>query len=149
MSEIIFYSVLLVAGLALIFGRPLARSMNLPIYWEVGAGSLLIIAFLFFLTEGYETRITEEDLAKRPCGTDSPQGACYSLERGLCEKAWDNADRVCKTEVANVIKDRPSALLGPIMNRCKAKKMDQFLRYNRAKTDSPFCKAYFEFIEAR
>jgi hypothetical protein len=47
------------------------------------------------------------------------------------------------------VKDRPSALIGPAMNRCKAKKMDRFLRYNRAQSDSPFCKAYFDFIEAR
>jgi len=150
MTEIIFYAVILLAGIFLITYRPMARHLQLPIYWEVGSGALLVIFFMFLVTSTYVTpKITEEDLAKKPCGSESPQGACYSLEHSLCEKAWANAETTCKADLAYITKERPSALIGPALNHCRAKKMDQFLHYNRVNTDSSFCKAYFDFIEAK
>ncbi|RYZ69732.1 MAG: hypothetical protein EOP09_07195 [Proteobacteria bacterium] len=150
MIETALFALLLLIGIVLIIARPLARLTGIPIYWEIGAGSLLVIAFLFHLTDSYVApKFSEEDLANKPCGSASPQGACYTLERALCEKAWDNADSTCKAEVKELLRDRPSAMSGPAVNRCKAKKMDQFLRYNRTNSESPVCKAYFEFIEAR
>ena len=150
MIDTLLFALLLAIGFILIAFRPLARMTGLAIYWEIGAGSLLVIAFLFHLTDVYVApTFSEEDLAKKPCGSASPQGACYTLERSLCEKAWDNADATCRVEVKELLKDRPSAISGPTVNRCKAKKMDHFLRYNRANSDNPLCKAYFDFIQAR
>ncbi|MBC7370213.1 MAG: hypothetical protein H7326_01525 [Bdellovibrionaceae bacterium] len=150
MIETTLFTLLLVIGIVLIVLRPLARLTGIPIYWEIGAGSLLVIFFLFHMTSTYVApTFSEEDLAKKPCGSASPQGACYTLERSLCEKAWDNADTTCKGEVKELLKDRPSAISGPAVNRCKAKKMDQFLKYNRTNSDDPVCKAYFEFIQSR
>ncbi len=150
MIEILFYFFIFFVAAGLIAFRPLSRLTKISIYWEIAAGALLVIFFIFSLTNTYVTpTISEEDLAKKPCGTASPQGACYSLEKDLCEKAWANAEASCKAEVTQQMKDRPSAIIGPAVNRCKAKKVDQFLRFNRTNTESPFCKAYFEFIEAR
>jgi hypothetical protein len=150
MMEILFYILLLAVALGLIVYRPLARWTDISIAWEIGAGALLVILFLIHVTDTFITpTFSEDDLAKKPCGASSPQGACYSLEHELCEKAWDNSDSQCKTEVAAILKDRPSAITGPYLNRCKARKMDQALRYNRTNTASPFCQAYFSFIQAK
>lgn len=150
MLEIFFYFLVLLLGAGLIVFKPLSQLTKVSIYWEIGFGALLIIIFLFSITKTYVTpQISDEDLAKKPCGSSSPQGACYSLEKDLCEKAWANAEASCKAEVTQLMKDRPSAIIGPAVNRCRAKKVDQFLRFNRTNTESPFCKSYFEFIEAR
>ncbi|MBK9322532.1 MAG: hypothetical protein IPM97_06195 [Bdellovibrionaceae bacterium] len=150
MLEMFFYFLVLLLGAGLIVFKPLSQLTKVSIYWEIGFGALLIIIFLFSITKTYVTpQISDEDLAKKPCGSSSPQGACYSLEKDLCEKAWANAEASCKAEVTQLMKDRPSAIIGPAVNRCRAKKVDQFLRFNRTNTESPFCKSYFEFIEAR
>jgi hypothetical protein len=151
MLEFLFYGIVFMIAVGLIAFRPLSRQTGVAVYWEIGTGTLLILFILFSLTSTWVPTpgLNDDDLAKKPCGTESPQGACYSLEKGLCEQAWANADAGCKAEIASLVRERPSALVGPAMNRCKSKKMDQFLHYNRAKTATPFCKAYFEFIEAR
>lgn len=150
MTATIIYGLLFVTGLWLIFRRPLAKATGLPPYWEVGIGALLVIAFTIHLTGVLVMEpAMEAELAKRPCGADSPQGHCYSLEQSICESAWHRAEVQCKEELAGVLKDRPSALIGPALNRCRARRMDQVLKYNRAHTDTPYCKAYFAIIEAK
>lgn len=145
-----FFGVLFFIGVGLIVFRPLAKATGVPIYWEIGAGALLVVFFAVHLSSTYvQPAMMEEELAKRPCGEGSPQGLCYNLNQALCETAWASAESRCKVEVSAILKDRPSALVGPVMNRCRAQKMDTELRYNRANTDSAYCKSYFEFIERK
>jgi hypothetical protein len=150
MTEISIYGLLFILGLGIIIFRPLEKSTGISPYWEIGFGSLLVVFFAIAVTSSFvmEPRL-EEALAKKPCGASSPQGNCYSLERGLCEAAWQGAESQCKAEMALILKERPSAIIGPAQNRCRAKYMDQALRYNRIKTDSAFCKAYFELIDRK
>lgn len=144
------FGILFVFGVGLIVYRPMARVTGVSIYWEIGLGALLVVLFAVHLSATYvQPAMIEEELAKRPCGDDSPQGLCYSLQPSLCEMAWRGAEEHCGGEIHEILKDRPSALAGPMMNRCRAKKMDRVLRYNRANTDTAYCKAYFEFIEKK
>jgi hypothetical protein len=137
----------LLLGLLLMIFRPLARARKISENWEVAAGTLAIIGFLIFVTTHYVVpTVIERDLASQPCGAESPQGACYALTRGLCEAAWQNADSACKAELSVVQKDRPTALIGPKLNRCKARRMDQTLHFNRTNEDSVYCRAYFDYI---
>lgn len=142
--------VLCVLGLVLIAFRPLERVLGIPPYWEIGAGALFIILFAFQMTSFFVMESAmEEELAKRPCGPESPQGRCYSLEKSLCETAWQGAEAQCKNELASYVKQNPSGLIGPAMNRCRARKMDQVLRYNRTNTETEYCKAYFGVVEGK
>lgn len=137
----------LLLGLLLLIFRPLARARRISETWEVAAGTLAIIGFLIFvMTQYIVPTVIERDLASQPCGPESPQGACYTLTRGLCEAAWQNADTACKAELSVVQKDRPTALIGPKLNRCKARRMDQTLHFNRTNEDSVYCRAYFDYI---
>lgn len=150
MGMTVFYIVLCVLGLGLAFYRPLSRLLGIQPYWEIGAGSLFTILFVIHLTSIFVMEpAMEEELAKRPCGPDSPQGRCYSLEKSLCESAWQGAESQCKSDLAQFIKERPSGLIGPALNRCRARRMDQVLKFNRTNTDSNYCRAYFEAIEER
>lgn len=150
MIEIWVYGLLLVLGIGLIVFKPLSKAFKFSEYWEVGGGVLLILAFVFEMTSLFVLEpMIEHDLALKPCGEASPQGACYNLERALCDTAWATAEAECKEEATRILKQRPSALLGPLMNRCRAQKMDQALRYNRVGTQTPYCKAYFEYIERK
>ncbi|QLY25263.1 hypothetical protein [Bdellovibrio sp. KM01] len=145
----ILYVVLLIAGALLIYFRPLAKTLRIPIYWEIGAGSLAIVAFAIHMMVTYVIQAEiEESLAKQPCGSSSPQGQCYNLDRSVCESAWNSVDQGCKDEAAPVLKERPGALIGPIVNRCKARRMDKVLRFNRIKADTALCRAYFEYIDS-
>ncbi|WP_413287742.1 hypothetical protein [Bdellovibrio sp. HCB337] len=149
MTTIIF-GILFLLGVGLIIARPLEKATGISMYWEIGAGALLVVMFAIHLSSTYvQPAMMEEEIAKRPCGEDSPQGLCYNLTKSLCETAWASAEARCKAEVSGILKNRPSALVGPIMNRCRAQKMDLELRYNRANTDTGYCKSYFEFIERR
>jgi hypothetical protein len=69
------------------------------------------------------------------------------LDRAVCESAWHSADQACRDEAAPVLKQRPGALIGPIVNRCKARRMDKVLRFNRIKADTTLCRAYFDYID--
>lgn len=150
MTLTIIYGVLFLVGLWFIAFRPLAKAFRIEPYWEIGAGALLIVAFAIHLTSIFVMEpAMEEELAKRPCGSSSPQGRCYTLEKTLCETAWQGAEAQCKNELAGIIKERPSALIGPALNRCRARKMDQVLKFNRTNTDTAYCKAYFEVIEGK
>ncbi|UYL07236.1 hypothetical protein B9G69_009270 [Bdellovibrio sp. SKB1291214] len=147
MSDI-FYVVLLILGALLIYFRPLARATNVSIYWEIAVGSLAIVAFSIHMLNTYVVqKEIEEGLSKQPCGSSSPQGVCYNLDRTVCESAWNSVDQGCKDEAAPVLKERPGALIGPIVNRCKARRMDKVLRYNRIKADTALCRAYFDYID--
>lgn len=148
MSDII-YVVLLILGALLIYFRPLAKATAISPYFEIGAGSLAVVAFCIHMMNTYVVqKEIEEGLSKQPCGTSSPQGVCYNLDRSVCESAWNSVDQGCKDEAAPVLKERPGALIGPIINRCKARRMDKVLRYNRIKADTPLCRAYFDYIDA-
>ena len=146
----VIYGILFVLGLGLIFLRPISKAFGIQPYWEVGAGALFFILFVIHLTSIFVMEpAMEEELAKRPCGPESPQGRCYSLEKSLCESAWQGAESQCKSDLAQFIKERPSGLIGPALNRCRARRMDQVLKFNRANADTPYCRAYFEIIEER
>jgi hypothetical protein len=148
MTEIIVFSLVLIAGIFLIVKRPLAQATGISIYWEVGVGAGAIITFLIFLSTAFITpSMIEEDLAKQPCGTNTPQGYCYNLKRDLCVVLWDKAHQECQLEMADALKSRPTGLIGPAINRCKARHMDKGIRFNRAQTETAYCKAYFEYIE--
>lgn len=150
MSMTVIYLVICVLGLWLAFARPLEKALRIPPYWEIGAGALFTILFVFHLTTIFIMEpAMEEELAKRPCGPDSPQGRCYSLEKSLCESAWQGAETQCKSDLAQYMKERPSGLIGPALNRCRARRMDQVLKFNRTNTDSAYCRAYFDVIEER
>ncbi|HEY8272706.1 MAG TPA: hypothetical protein VIG33_17560 [Pseudobdellovibrionaceae bacterium] len=150
MTETLIYGFLFVLGFCLIIFRPIERSIGVSPYWEIGFGSLLVIFFAIFITSSFILEpMFEEDLAKKPCGGSSPQGNCYSLEHSLCETAWQGAESQCKAEMDLILKARPSALIGPTMNRCRAKRMDQALRFNRINTHTSYCKAYFEYIDRK
>jgi hypothetical protein len=101
----------------------------------------------FLSTVFITPQMIEEDLAKQPCGSNTPQGYCYHLKRELCEVLWDKAHNECQQEMAEALKSRPTGLVGPAINRCKARHMDKGIRYNRAQTETAYCKAYFEYIE--
>ncbi len=150
MIEIIIYGLLFILGLGLISFRPIEKTTGISPYWEIGFGSLLVVFFAITVTSNFVMEpMNEEELAKKPCGASSPQGSCYSIEYSLCEIAWQRAESHCKSEMAQVMRDRPSALIGPTLSRCRAKQMDQALRYNRTNTDSAYCKSYFEHIDKR
>jgi len=150
MSWTLVFGILFLAGVALIVYRPLARATAISIYWEIGLGALCVVAFAIHLSITFvQPAMIEEELAKSPCGESSPQRLCYSLQPSLCQSAWRGAEESCRLEVKAILKERPSALVGPVLNRCRARRMDQALRYNRANTDTAYCKAYFQFIEKR
>lgn len=137
-------------GLGVLAYRPLARWTGISVYWEIGTGALGVVVFAIHLSTAYiQSAMLEEELAKQPCGAESPQGRCYSLLPSLCETAWRGAEESCKSETRSILKERPTALIGPIINRCRAKKMDRVLRYNRVNTDIAYCRAYFDFIDQR
>ncbi|MNL32892.1 hypothetical protein D3C87_1547700 [compost metagenome] len=147
MTETIVYLSILAAGILLMIYRPLSRRAGILPYWEIGAGVLAIIFFIIFVYSSYITpQRIEEDLAKAPCGSNTPQGICYSLDRKVCETMWEKAHLECRQEMADVLASRPTGLIGPALNRCKAKKMDKVVHFNRANTESAYCKAYFEYI---
>jgi hypothetical protein len=147
MTETIVYILILIAGIFLMIYRPLAKRADISPYWEVGIGAATIILFIIFIYSSYITpqRIIE-DLAKAPCGSDTPQGYCYSLERKVCETMWEKATEDCKVEMADWLNARPTGLIGPALNRCKAKKMDKVVHFNRLHTDTAYCRAYFEYL---
>jgi hypothetical protein len=148
MTETIVYMLILVAGIFLMINRPLARKAGIAPYWEIGVGALTVVIFMIYLVSAYVTpRMIEEDLAKAPCGIDTPQGYCYALDRKLCETLWEKANGECRVELADVIAARPTGLIGPTLNRCKAKKLDKVVHFNRNHTDTNYCKAYYEYIE--
>ncbi|HWU43269.1 MAG TPA: hypothetical protein VN132_07525 [Bdellovibrio sp.] len=147
MSDLI-YAAFFILGALLIYYRPISRSLGIPIYWEVGLGTIAVGAFVLHMTVTYVIqKEVEAELARQPCGPSSPQGACYNLDRSVCESAWANVDRSCRIEAEPILKERPGALMGPTINRCKARKMDQVLRFNRIKSDTAFCRAYFDYID--
>lgn len=148
MLEGLLFTLLFLLGLVAMFVRPLSRFRKISNAWEVGFGVLAMIVCFFYLTENYFlVSEIEKDLAKRPCGDESPQGACYSLDKQLCEKAWETSEGPCHAEMAPVIRERPGALLGPAINLCKARRMDQVFHFNRANTNTAYCKAYFKYLE--
>ncbi|MGZ3745204.1 MAG: hypothetical protein ACXWRE_12810 [Pseudobdellovibrionaceae bacterium] len=150
MSEILIYGILFILGLGLIIFHPIEKATGISPNWEIGFGSLLVVFFAIFVTSSFILEpMLEEDLGKKPCGMNSPQGQCYKLESSLCETAWGDAEKQCKTEMDIVLKSRPSALIGPALNRCRAQRMDQALRYNRVNTQTAYCKAYFEYIDRK
>lgn len=148
MTESIVYLSILTFGILLMIYRPLSKRAGILPYWEIGAGALSIIFFVIFIYSSYITpQRIEEDLAKAPCGSNTPQGICYSLERKVCETMWEKANAECRIEMSDVLASRPTGLIGPALNRCKAKKMDRVVHFNRANTNSAYCKAYFQYIE--
>ena len=148
MIETIAFSLIAVAGIFLIVKQPLARQTDISNYWEIGIGAIAIIAFLIYLMSAFVTpNMIEQELAKQPCGSDTPQGRCYNLKRDLCETLWEKATQECQLEMADIFKNRPTGLVGPTLNRCKARHMDKGIRFNRADTESTYCKTYFEYIE--
>jgi hypothetical protein len=147
MSDIL-YVILFIIGALLIYYRPVKRLLGIPAYWEIGVGSLCVIAFAIHMMMTYVVeKEIEERLAEQPCGSSSPQGACYNLSREVCETAWASGDAICRAEAAPILKERPGALIGPMINRCKARKMDHVLRFNRIKSNTAFCRAYFDYID--
>ncbi|WP_413578152.1 hypothetical protein ACLVWU_06380 [Bdellovibrio sp. HCB290] len=149
MSDLI-YVALLIVGILLIYFRPLARASGISIYWEIGTGSLFVVLFAIHMMNTYVVeREIEQGLAKKPCGASSPQGLCYNLTAEVCETAWNSADKICREEAEPTLKERPGALIGPMVNRCKARRMDKVLRYNRIKEDNSLCRAYFKYIDEK
>lgn len=146
----IVFSLILVVGLLLMVFRPISRVTLSPIYWDIGIGTGAVIIFLIYLMTAVVTpAMIEDDLAKEPCGAQSPQGACYKLEPDLCRTIWDKSIGDCKQELADVIKARPTGLIGPALNRCSARKMDKSIRFNRVQADTAYCKAYFSYLEEK
>jgi hypothetical protein len=144
----IFYTTLLFVGALLIYFRPITRKLGIPAYWEIGLGTVGVVAFVLHMTMTYLVQAEiEDELARKPCGPSSPQGACYNLQRDVCESTWNSFDQTCRADAEPILKARPGALIGPTINRCKARKMDQILRFNRIKSDTAFCRAYFDYID--
>ena len=148
MIDLVACTLTVIAAVFLFKKKPFSRLLEVSGLWDIGLGVLLLITVIFYLTSTYVTRqIIEDDLAKQPCGEQSPQGRCYSLNRELCESLWEKANEACQKEVEEVLKAHPTALIGPAANRCKARQMDKAIRFNRIKADSQYCRAYFKFID--
>ncbi len=140
--------ILLATGCLVIATRPLSRFFKSPLYWDVGLGTGVLIVFIIYLMMAVINPImTEEDLAKEPCGSQSPQGACYKLESSTCKAIWGKSVNECKQEFANEFKARPTALIGPAINRCAARKMDKSVHYNRVNSATNYCKSFFKYLE--
>lgn len=150
MLTLFMFSVLGIGAFYMIWRQPLSHRFGISMNWEIGLSSLVIIGFCFYLaTEYWIPRMIERDLAEQPCGRQSVQATCYNLTHSICELAWHTAETSCKSEFAAISQARPTALIGPGLNRCKARRMDQTLRLNRIHEDSPYCKAYFNYIDER
>lgn len=150
MIETTFVTLLLVAGLFFIVFRPISRLTLGPGYWDVGVGTATVIIFVIYIMSAYVTpAMIEDDLAKEPCGSNTPQGSCYSLDRKLCENIWAKFSAECRNDLADMIKARPTGLMGPALNRCSARKMDKAVHFNRVQGDTAYCKAYFKYIEEK
>lgn len=148
MLETIIYCLILIACLLLMFFKPISKYTLSSRYIDYGIGTVvLIILFIVVIATYVSPAMIEEDLAKEPCGSATPQGVCYSIDHGLCQSLWQKARGDCQIEMSDIIKSRPTGLIGPGLNRCSARKMDKAIRYNRAKTESAYCKAYFKYIE--
>lgn len=148
MFENIGLIIVLAIGLLFVGFRPLSRFFLTPRYWDISAGAgVLIILIIYLMTAIVTPGMIEEDLAKEPCGSQSPQGACYKLDPNLCRSLWDKSFSECKQELANNFNAHPTALIGPVINRCSARKMDKAVRYNRANSTTGYCQSYFRYIE--
>ncbi len=148
MTEIFIYLAILILGIFLIVKRPLANKTGLSIYWEISLGAVAVLVFSLYIISSYITPpMIEQDLAKQTCGSDTPQGRCYSLERKACETLWEKVAEDCRQQMADLMKARPTGLTGPALNRCKARRLDKIIHFNRAQTDSHYCKEYFKYIE--
>jgi len=150
MIDTVVFGILLAIGLLFMVFRPVSKFLLKPAYWDISAGTITIIVFLIYVMSAYVSpAMIEEDLSREPCGSNTPQGACYNLERNLCENIWQKMTELCKQELADVIKARPTGLIGPALNRCSARKMDKAVRFNRAHADSAYCHAYFKYLEEK
>lgn len=148
MVALIVSAFILVLAALVLMKQPLSRRFGVSNLWDVGVGTVVIMTVIFYLISNFVAQqIIEDDLAKQPCGVNSPQGRCYTLNRELCESLWAKADQECKAELADFLKLHPTSLVGPAASRCIARQMDKAIRFNRINADTPYCRAYFKFIE--
>lgn len=134
-------------GIYLMVSTPLARKYNSTQYLDIGLGGLLLSISLIYVVFTHVLPSYDDEAAKLPCGSKSPQAICYGLDSGTCSEAWHSFDKVCEEEVRPIREKRPSALLYPMTYKCHAQKFDKITFYNRRKTDTAFCREYFKKIE--
>lgn len=150
MADFFVYGLVLATVFVFLLLRPVARLTQGPVFWDIGLGTATVIVFvIYFMSVSVSPAMIEEDLAKEPCGSKTPQGVCYNLGRSLCESLWEKAAGDCRQELADVVKARPTGLIGPALLRCGARKMDKGIRFNRANEQTPYCKAYFSYLEEK
>lgn len=135
----------LLVGLFLVWKNPIHKIFSTTTAIDNSIGSLLIIVFILRLTSLYLASVSLEEMANFPCGQNTPQAKCYRLDATVCKTAWSQSELNCKSELAEVIKEKgPGALIGPMIRRCQAAKLDRMFKSLRANTDSFYCSTYFE-----
>ncbi len=137
----------LLVGLFLVWKNPIHKIFSSSTILDNSIGSILIIIFILRLTTLYLASVSIEEMANVPCGQNTPQAKCYRLDQTVCKTAWSQTEFNCKTELAEVIKEKgPGALIGPMIRRCQAAKLDRMFKSLRANTDSFYCTTYFDEI---
>lgn len=107
--------------------------------------SLVIISIIYVYFAHYAVNlIPESDYA--PCGRYSKQMECYHLSQDTCMSAWHNSLGDCEDKLAEIRRQRPTALLGSYLDTCIGKNFDKVMRYNRKSLNEPSCQNYFNKV---
>lgn len=146
----ILFTLLLLLSFWLFIKRPISTYLGQNGAWDYVFATVGSLLFILHITSVYIVpKLVFEDTANEPCGPASAQALCYTINQNICENAWNSFHEICKIEKAAEIKAKgPSGLVGPIITKCKAQKLDKIFRFNRTNSTSLICSAYFNYIES-
>jgi hypothetical protein len=99
----------------------------------------VVSAFLAFL--GYRM-MTETQ--PTPCSPDGSVARCYNISEHLCTLIWEKSEAACKAYVDKQ-KFPPGRLVGPIMLRCQALKVDE--AFSASRKSNPECEQMHRDLE--
>lgn len=149
MTMMLFLSLvfLIFAALGLAFA-PLSQKFNLDKKWDQVAGFVflgvgLVVLFWGVFLPNFEAK--QEAIAF--CQPKSPAMACYTISEAVCTSAYVQYRTECIAEHSQILKDRPSALIGPRVQKCLMKKYDKSLRFNRSTDKDEICPGFFQMLE--
>lgn len=148
--DTLLYIIAFAVSIWIIAKKPISKLLDQNGVWDYIVSTIGILLFVLHLTSTYLLpKLMFEETANLPCGPASPQGLCYTLKQEVCENAWNSFHETCKIERADEIKAKgPSGLVGPIITKCKAQKLDKIFKFNRTQSSSIICGAYFNYIES-
>lgn len=137
----------ILAALGLAF-TPLSQKFSVDKKWDQVAGFVflgvgLIILFWGVFLPNFEAK--QEAVAF--CQPKSPVMACYNISEAVCTSAYVQYRQECIAEHDHVLKERPSALIGPRVQKCLMKKFDKSLRFNRSADKNEICPGFFQMLE--